>query len=680
MKICDYLPAIVVAWKSPGPWSKSRENSKTGRPVDLRALRRLGFGMFKLGGGAGGLPPNITRNDWRAQAKASVEDIRDEKYRSAALKIQVKLAEALSRASPNEARALERNPRPDKTRTAVCLELMGDLCDLAGPLGETLRTIREELAKGIYSDYYLSDANALAFDQLPFFVVVERLAGEKVKLAEELERLRAEIETRDRAVRTLEASVATMKTSAAREATARQDLERRLLDAEGHATIAETDLCEANAELRKLREELLATKEELLLHRAENVRLKGPTGALTPRPDWNELDPHDRETYEEDRTADLARGLCDELATLKTKAAELSKFAEATSLIEPEAEARDFFANRGDSAEDEEAKDEGPTPEDGGAPSLATLGAGAEVPRFLRAQTDRVPARKLSKRETESFIEEVWAGKDRDDASRANPRALHEYLHQHLREKFAGDHTAVVEFGYNLCAALRKYDYDADVEMFRAVLFGQLSEHVRGDRANMTASLLDLLSAAAGHPSLIGRDELAAALGEFFPAKSESDLAALVKGVAKDQPDGEFVDFARLFAEDNNKDQGAFATAMYAQHWREIQAYAEGVTAAARSAGGGKGGPTPLSAVREKLRAKDPSKAEGDVDALVMRGAGLASTSEVAMRCDLGETVDVEAFVARVHTGLVKHDNFNLAAVRKYRPEGSASAAMPPKA
>jgi hypothetical protein len=84
--------------------------------------------------------------------------------------------------------------------------------------------------------------------------------------------------------------------------------------------------------------------------------------------------------------------------------------------------------------------------------------------------------------------------------------------------------------------------------------------------------------------------------------------------------------------------------------------------------------------VREKLRAKDPSKAEGDVDALVMRGAGLASTSEVAMRCDLGETVDVEAFVARVHTGLVKHDNFNLAAVRKYRPEGSASAAMPPKA
>ena len=60
---------------------------------------------------------------------------------------------------------------------------MGDLCELAGPFSETLRTIREELAKGIYSDYYLADSDALAFDQLPYFIVVERLAGEKVRLA-----------------------------------------------------------------------------------------------------------------------------------------------------------------------------------------------------------------------------------------------------------------------------------------------------------------------------------------------------------------------------------------------------------------------------------------------------------------------------------------------------------------
>ena len=51
--------------------------------------------MFRLGGGTGGLPPGVTTNDWRAQAKRSVNGMREEKYRSAALRIEVKLAEAL---------------------------------------------------------------------------------------------------------------------------------------------------------------------------------------------------------------------------------------------------------------------------------------------------------------------------------------------------------------------------------------------------------------------------------------------------------------------------------------------------------------------------------------------------------------------------------------------------------
>ena len=47
--------------------------------------------------------------------------------------------------------------------------------------------------------YYLADADARAFDQLPFFSVVERLAGEKVKMAEELKKWQEEVEARDRA-------------------------------------------------------------------------------------------------------------------------------------------------------------------------------------------------------------------------------------------------------------------------------------------------------------------------------------------------------------------------------------------------------------------------------------------------------------------------------------------------
>ena len=143
--------------------------------------------MFRLGGGTGGLPPGVTTNDWRAQAKRSVNGMREENTAPRRCESKSSWQRRWAGRRPRR-RALERNPRPDKFRTAVCMELMGDLCELAGPFSETLRTIREELAKGIYSDYYLADSDALAFDQLPYFIVVERLAGEKVRLAEEVAR------------------------------------------------------------------------------------------------------------------------------------------------------------------------------------------------------------------------------------------------------------------------------------------------------------------------------------------------------------------------------------------------------------------------------------------------------------------------------------------------------------
>ena len=168
--------------------------------------------MFKHGAG-GRLPPDVRRNDWRAQAKSSVDGRRDQNYRSNALRIEVKLAELLASSPPGEPRALEDHPQPDRFRTAACMELLGDLCDIAGPFSASLRAIREELAKGIYSDYYLADADARAFDQLPFFSVVERLAGEKVKMAEELKKWQEEVEARDRAVRVLEETNQTTRTS-----------------------------------------------------------------------------------------------------------------------------------------------------------------------------------------------------------------------------------------------------------------------------------------------------------------------------------------------------------------------------------------------------------------------------------------------------------------------------------
>ena len=186
---------------------------------------------------------------------------------------------------------------------------------------------------------------------------------------------------------------------------------------------------------------------------------------------------------------------------------------------------------------------------------------------------------------------------------------------------------------------------------------------------------MDLLGAAAGHPSLIGRDDLATAVAAFFPSKSEGDIAKLVEAARRDQPDGEFVDFIKLFEEDSKKNQGEFVTMIYAQHLREITAYDAEVTAAIRSVGKGA---VPLLAVREALRKVDPTSTDEDVDARVAKGASLSSISEAKTRCEMGATVETEGFVSRLHTGLLKRrNNFDLAVVRKYRPEGTMSQPVP---
>ena len=161
---------------------------------------------------------------------------------------------------------------------------------------------------------------------------------------------------------------------------------------------------------------------------------------------------------------------------------------------------------------------------------------------------------------------------------------------------------------------------------------------------------MDLLGAAAGHPSLIGRDDLATTVAAFFPSKSEGDIAKLVEAARRDQPDGEFVDFIKLFEEDSKKNQGEFVTMIYAQHLREITAYDAEVTAAIRSVGKGA---VPLLAVREALRKVDPTSTDEDVDARVAKGASLSSISEAKTRCELGATVETEGFVSRLHTGLL---------------------------
>ena len=106
------------------------------------------------------------------------------------------------------------------------------------------------------------------------------------------------------------------------------------------------------------------------------------------------------------------------------------------------------------------------------------LGLGENIPKFLRVN-GRVRKKRLTKRVTERIVKSVWMQKEKE----GNSDSLEEFFYQYLLEKYKA-HGVVVEWGYNTLEALKKYEYDADCELFYLILTGKLSEGVYLDQVS----------------------------------------------------------------------------------------------------------------------------------------------------------------------------------------------------
>lgn len=73
-----------------------------------------------------------------------------DKYKSLALHAEVKLAEALERCTRvcPTAYTSEGEEKPNKLKTAVCCQLLGEFAELCGPFSAVLRSIKDELVSG----------------------------------------------------------------------------------------------------------------------------------------------------------------------------------------------------------------------------------------------------------------------------------------------------------------------------------------------------------------------------------------------------------------------------------------------------------------------------------------------------------------------------------------------------
>ncbi|KAF5835820.1 hypothetical protein DUNSADRAFT_6854 [Dunaliella salina] len=204
--------------------------------------------------------------DWAAQGRDITSEVTcSEKYKSLALHAEVKLAEALERCTRlcPDAYNSDGEEKPNKLKTAVCCQLLGEFAELCGPFGSALKTIRDELVQSIYSPLYVSDRGLLVFDQIPWFKVAERLEGEKEMMLEERRRFQEMLDQQQAMIGRIEEQV-----SIYQHATSSAQQELLLLRGRVEALSKSEDSARLEAktgreELKRARKEWLKMKDDL---------------------------------------------------------------------------------------------------------------------------------------------------------------------------------------------------------------------------------------------------------------------------------------------------------------------------------------------------------------------------------------------------------------------------------
>eukprot|EP00163_Fabomonas_tropica_P029092 TRINITY_DN6127_c0_g1_i2.p1 TRINITY_DN6127_c0_g1~~TRINITY_DN6127_c0_g1_i2.p1 ORF type:complete len:892 (-),score=220.77 TRINITY_DN6127_c0_g1_i2:758-3433(-) len=209
------------------------------------------------------------------------------------------------------------------------------------------------------------------------------------------------------------------------------------------------------------------------------------------------------------------------------------------------------------------------------------LGTGSHIPAYLRV-TGKVRNRKISKRDCENMIKDVWVQKAVWDRKHGRSN-LGDFLFQYLQKRF-GIQSMIAEWGYNLTDALDLYQWDGDCKLFLDILTGELDEDVYTDQMEM----LEKLEQAFAHADIrskrgkkgvatgtIKRAQVMQIVRKFFPAKSEKNLYAIRGGLEEDVGDVKYVDYVKLMAEDRDGNQGDFVETIREQHLEEREQYCE---------------------------------------------------------------------------------------------------------
>ena len=350
-----------------------------------------------------------------------------------------------------------------------------------------------------------------------------------------------------------------------------------LADCERMLRLRTQNLADVSKELEKwesertsLLHELKVTAEETesLGRKLEEIEAKLGSmrrghGNRTPRPDWNDAERVLPDKLDvEESSSSLARQVTAQIGAMRD---ELKLVLEQVDVIKS-AEAAKAAGGEHDGEQDQES----------GAKWFVCKGNAPNVPKFLRA-TGKVRNRRWSKMKVEEIIAEFWSKKTlRDARPNTEPISVPDFFFDFLAQK-VGELKLVVEWGYNIADACRRYERDADVELFSRCLFGDLPEAAYHGQMKMvseiqdTAKLLDRKEHGGRTTETLERMEFIKMLKEMFAYKSDDDMKALQQALSYDQP-LPVISYIKLFESDRSGNQGRFAEMLRDQYVSEVQA------------------------------------------------------------------------------------------------------------
>ena len=152
----------------------------------------------------------------------------------------------------------------------------------------------------------------------------------------------------------------------------------------------------------------------------------------------------------------------------------------------------------------------------------------------------------------------------------ATPIGVPDFFMQFLKTKLGADQV-VIEWGYNIADACKRFARDADVEIFFLCLFEELPEAAYHGQMAMISELIercqkiDREQHGGRATSNVERKVFLKLLRTLFPFKSDEDVKSLQRALSYDQPLPQ-VNYAKLFESDRDANQGHFAETLRDQY------------------------------------------------------------------------------------------------------------------